>query len=601
MFDPAEHLDPVALRGAPVRELIARAARLQAARDARTGPLRPLRIALLGGFTTSFVAKVLDLFLLSERIDARIYEAPYGSLAENVLNPGSELYRFDPELVLLLVHHDNLIAVPPLFATLDDVAGLVQAETRRWEGLWSTLLQRSAAQVVQSTFDAPLVRPLGNLDASVPYGRSAFVARVNLALAERLPAGVSLFDFATVKSEAGLRVSEDLQSGLLHGQPFRFDLLGRYCFALGRHVAALLGLSRKCLVLDLDDTLWGGVVGDDGVEALVLGSTSPVGAAFVAFQRYVRALRERGVVLAVCSKNEEATARAAFETHPEMVLGLDDIACFVANWEDKAANLRHIAQSLNLGLDALVFADDNPRERHRIRLALPEVAVVELPDDPAGYVLAVEDGAYFEVGELTAESALRGASYVHERQRREVQAAAVDYASYLDSLGLQAEIEAVGEGNLPRAAELEKRTNQWNLRTRRFGSGDLKTRLARPGAQGFCVRLQDGFGDYGIVSFVLLERRGDAAFIATWLMSCRVFNKTVELLVFEELVERARASGATTLLGEYRPTAKNAPVRGLFGDLGFTPTAEVDGVEEWSLALEPRPSVPPHHIERMSS
>jgi FkbH-like protein len=602
---PSRPDDPLTLRELSLTDLLAAASRAE--RDAAAAPhASPLRVAIIGGYTTRFVAKILGLFLRGEGISAEVWEAPYGPFEQSVLTPDSGLYEFDPQVVLLLTHSGNLKAWPELFAERGEVDALATAEAGRWAGYWESIRSRCGAHIVQTNFDAPRVRPLGNLDAGVPYGRSGFIETVNRGLVDRLVEGVTLLDFAHIKAGLGLRQAEDLQSQLLHGQPYRFELLGPLCFALGRHISAVRGGSRKCLVLDLDDTIWGGVVGDDGVEGLVLGATSPVGEAFVRFQRYVRALKSRGVVLAVCSKNDEVIARQAFDEHPEMVLSMDDIACFVANWDDKAVNLCRIAETLNLGLDALVLVDDNPRERHRVREALPEVGVVELPDDPADYVQAVAEGAWFELASLTADGARRADAYRDEGRRDVVRSAAVDYEAYLRDLGLKARVEALGPGNLQRVAELVGRTNQWNLRTIRHSVAELEAFAASQTAEGFCVRLADRFGDYGLISFVLLVREGDEQFIDTWLMSCRVFSRTVEHLVFEELVDRAIARGAKALVGEHRPTAKNGPVSGLFEGLGFTAVA-VDGDDEasvarrWSLSLEPRPPTPPHHIQRENS
>jgi FkbH-like protein len=383
--------------------------------------------------------------------------------------------------------------------------------------------------------------------------------------------GVTLFDLDYLSARYGLERALDTKSYCLTKQPFAFDFLPPYCHALARSVAQSCGLTQKCAVLDLDGTLWGGTLAEDGIERLVLGPDSAEGEAFLAFQRYLKQLKERGVLLAVCSKNDEQTARRAFGELPHMALTLADIACFVANWQNKAENVAQIAQHLNLGLDALVFVDNSPEERHLIRLQLPQVSVVELPEDPAEFVRALDDGAYFEISELTEEALLRTASLVQNEARGQAQALFVDYDAYLQSLRLSAEIKPISGAAFERCAELVLRSNQFNLRSARHSEHELRAFLARAGNCGFCVSLGDRFGHYGIISVALLETRADALFIDTWLMSCRVLKKGVEALVFEEIVAAARRHGLVKLAAEYLPTAKNGMVASLLSSFGFTP------------------------------
>ncbi|HSR96245.1 MAG TPA: HAD-IIIC family phosphatase, partial [Kofleriaceae bacterium] len=324
------------------------------------------------------------------------------------------------------------------------------------------------------------------------------------------------------------------------------------------------------LVLDLDNTLWGGVVGETGPLGVALGGTAD-GEAFRAFQRHCRGLAQRGVLLAVASKNNPADARAPFGTHPDMVLALDDFAAFDASWDPKATALRRIADTLALGLDAFVFFDDNAAEREHIRQALPEVEVVDVPDDPAGYVRALEDGLWFEATGLTDEDRARTAHYTVERHRVELRAAAVNLDDYLTSLEMTAQLRALDETDLQRVVQLIGKTNQFNLTTRRHAEAQVRAIAGAAGSIALTVRLRDRFGDYGLVAVVLGLRDGEALAIDTWLMSCRVIGRTLEQLVLRELVARAERLGYRRLIGEYVPTAKNALVAGLYGELGFVP------------------------------
>jgi FkbH-like protein len=578
--------------------LAARAQRLRderaALREAR--PLLRRRIALLGGFTTQFVTRLLDLFLFELGVDAEFFESSYASFTENILNPSSELYAFRPEITLLLLHSGNLENTPQLLAAAPEAQQLARQEAARLIAYAQLVAERIPSRVVLSNLEEPALRTLGNYEGAAGCGALAFVREVNAQLFEQRPASVSLFDLAYLAARFGLDRALDAKSYCLTKQPFSFDFLVPYCHALASTVALGCGLAKKCAVLDLDGTLWGGTLAEDGAERLTLGPDSAEGEAFQHFQRYLKRLAERGVLLAVCSKNDDANARQVFESHPHMLLRLSDVASFVANWENKAENLVRVANSLNIGLDSLVFIDNSPEERHLVRQALPEVSVVELPEDPADYARALDEGCYFEIAELTHEATIRTRSLRQNEQREQSLGHFVDYAAYLRSLELQAEIRPIAGASFERCAELIQRSNQFNLRSVRHSQADLRAFVAVERNAAFCVSLADRFGSYGIISVVLLEGRADVLFIDTWLMSCRVLKKGVEQLVFEEILSRARQLGALQLLAEYRPTPKNALVAGLLAGFGFEPGPSTPLASTWSLDLRRPPAVPGHSI-----
>jgi FkbH-like protein len=362
---------------------------------------------------------------------------------------------------------------------------------------------------------------------------------------------------------------------------------------VGRLIAAAQGRSYKCLVLDLDNTLWGGVIGDDGLEGLKLGQGSAAGEAFAAFQRHVRDLGRRGVILAVCSKNDEANALEPFERHPEMVLRRDDIACFVANWSDKAANLRHIAERLNIGLDSLVFADDNPAERAIVRRELPMVAVPELPDDPTLYAACLADAGYFEARHITQEDLARTGQYRDNQRREALAASTTDLPSYLRSLQMRLVWNRFDKLNQPRIVQLVNKTNQFNLTTIRVSDEDVAGLIADDAALTLQLRLLDAFGDNGIIAIIAGRPVREAIRLDLWLMSCRVLGRGVEEETLNLVVDEALRLGAKRLTGQYRPTAKNGMVREHYARLGFSLTGEHDGTTEWTLPLDcwtPRPT-----------
>jgi FkbH-like protein len=336
--------------------------------------------------------------------------------------------------------------------------------------------------------------------------------------------------------------------------------------------------------MDLDNTLWGGIVGEDGVAGIKLGGDA-TGEAFLAFQSYILQLKEKGVILAVCSKNNEEDARAAFQAHPEMRLKLDDFAVFVANWEPKAENLIRIARTLNLGLDALVFVDDNPVECATVRRALPEVDVIALPADPAYYVRTLSRYLNFETATLTEEDKRRGNQYQARAHAEEMKQAAGSLEEMWEALDMNATIEPFDEMSLPRVLQLIGKTNQFNLTTRRHGLSEIDAFMRNPGCVHFSVRLSDRYGDHGLVAILIAVQSGGVFEIDTWLMSCRVIGRTLEKTMIARLCCEAIARGVTRLRGFYSATARNELVRDLYSQLGFEPAGDVGGTSMWEYDL----------------
>jgi FkbH-like protein len=342
-------------------------------------------------------------------------------------------------------------------------------------------------------------------------------------------------------------------------------------------------------VLDLDNTLWGGVIGDDGVEGIVLGQGSAAGEAFIAFQDYAQRLSERGIILAVCSKNDEKIALTPFASHPEMVLKRSSFASFVANWSDKAANLRAIAAEINIGLDALVFADDNPFERNLVRRELPMVAVPELPEDAAFYAQCIADAGYFESVRMTLEDFSRAGQYQANAEREVARQTTSDLPTYLKSLEMEMQAAPFDSMGQARITQLINKTNQFNLTTRRYAERDVEAVMADKNMVTFQIRLADKYGDNGMIAVVIakLAPRSGELMIDTWLMSCRVLGRQVEHATLNLLVSEARKRGYRAMIGEFRPTEKNGLVRDHYAKLGFQEDEiDADGGSFWRLPLE---------------
>lgn len=542
---------------------------------------------MLGGFTTHQLVTLLELYLRAGRVEPEIYEADYGTFRQELLDPTSALHEFRPEFIILATSWRDLGHRPELGDDRDEVRRKVEAELADWGRLWHVAHDRLGCQIIQNNFDLPAWRTLGNHESRHPAGFGRFATLVNVGLQDAAPPYVTIHDLDHLAATWG-RWSWGDERFYHHAKlACSPEHLVDYAHSLSSLVLAQLGGAKKCLALDLDNTLWGGVIGDDGLGGIRLGQGDPEGESFLAFQRYAKALRQRGVILAVCSKNTESIAREVFEKHPEMVLRLDDISCFMANWDDKATNLVRIAERLNIGLNSLVFVDDNPAERAIVRRLRTEVAVPELPEDPSGYVPAIERHRYFQALALSTEDLRRTDYYKADAQRQAAESSAEDIEGFLKSLEMTARVGPIDAATLERSVQLIHRSNQFNLTTRRRSVAEVQALMQDGDWLTRTVSLRDRFGDNGLISVVLAKAVGDVLEIDTWLMSCRVLKRGVEHFLLNHLAEQARARGLSALRGEYIPTAKNGLVRDHYANLGFARSGGDDsGRTTWILRLD---------------
>ncbi len=570
---------------------------LRRIRETRGSRTKRTRIAVLGGTTTAQLTSFLDLFLFACGVDTQVYEADYGVFRQEILDPESELYRFQPQIVFLATSRRDLGRLPAASDGPEAVEAAVAAEVKDWVTLWQLAHDQLRCQIIQNNFETPPWRAFGNFELSHAASPGSFIERVNRALRAQAPRFVSIHDVDGLAASVGRWNWGDERFFHLAKLPCAPEHLVAYAHGVATLIAAHLGQSKKCLVVDLDNTLWGGVIGDDGLAGIALGQGDAVGEAYLAFQRYAKSLCDRGVILAVCSKNEEANAREPFEKHPEMVLRLDDISCFVANWDDKVANLKKIAQELNIGLNSLVFIDDNPAERALVRRFLPEVAVPEMPADPADYIRVLERHSYFEVASLSTEDFKRRDYYRTNVQRQTAEGGHANLDEFLRSLDMRAWIGPIRETDFERSVQLIGKSNQFNLTTRRHSTADVLRMLQSPEWVTRVVKLADRFGDNGLISVLLARQRDDGLEIDTWLMSCRVLKRGVEHLLLNHVVEAARQRGLRRVIGEFIPTAKNKLVQNHYQDLGFAlmRTGE-DGHTWWQLEIADSWTPLVHHI-----
>lgn len=537
------------------------------------GHIASLRMALRASCTVEHLLPSLRIAALRRGLRLEIFVNAYGQYFQDLLDTSSALHRFRPEVCCFVLDAHHLVELG------------VDAALDRMSACWRLSREHFSASVVQQTALPVFETVFGSNEHRLPGSPLHQMGQINARLPAMADAeSVALLDANALAVTYGIDAIHDPALWHLAKQEVHPSAGPVWGDHLARIVAALRGRSAKCLVLDLDNTLWGGVVGDDGVHGLQLGKGHAAGEAYLEFQRYCLALKERGIALAVCSKNDEANALAPFREHAAMLLREQDIACFVANWQDKASNLRHIARTLNVGLDALVFVDDNPAERALVRQELPEVAVPEMPEDPAGFVRCLARAGYFEAVCCTAEDLKRAEQYRANAARAAVRESATDMHSYLAGLEMRAHWSAFDENGLARIVQLINKTNQFNLTTPRVSEEEVRGWMADPCMKTWQVRLTDRFGDNGVVALMAARICGGECALAMLLMSCRVLGRRLEEELLNLLGAAARDAGAERITLVYRPTAKNGMVRDLLARFGFTETAvQADGSIVWTM------------------
>jgi len=540
-----------------------------------------LRLALLSDAATQRFVPLLRTLFHRRGVDAEIYEAPFDAVEMEAYDANSGLYRFDPDAIAILN------AVQAFRAARDDSpeAAFAATAAARIAKIWDALQAHSRATIVQSNFVLPYERFFGNFDHHVPESFYATVAALNAHIVEsaRSRRGILINDLDAVASWAGRRQWFDDRLWDMAKYLCALDLMPLVARNLVDIVMSTRGRVIKCVIVDLDNTLWGGVIGDDGLEGIRLNSHGE-DAAFYRLQKFLKGLVRRGIVLAVCSKNDMANALLPFEKHPSMALRRDDIAVFVANWKDKAENIRSIRDTLNIGFDSMVFLDDNPFERNLVRQLLPEVAVPELPEDPADYVREISCLNLFETSSYSIEDSQRAELYRLEDARRQSQAQFAHLDEFLASLDIRITVARFDPFHLPRIAQLMQRSNQFNLTTRRLAEAECAALMTDPCAIPLYAKLSDRLGDHGLISIVVLDRRAGDLAISDWLMSCRVLGRGVEQFLMNRVFEEAARLGAEQVTGEFLPTSKNAMVKDFFARFGFAKVAEDSrGATRWSL------------------
>lgn len=558
---------------------------------------RKIRFAVLGNCATQLLSQALRGYAYELKIALDVFDADYDQLEPQTLDPESELFRFAPDYILIQLCTEKLYLefceLPP--KEQETFADRVIARIREY---WRRIEAKTKAPILQFDFVETDDAVFGNFGLKTNRSFAWQIRKLNMLFSEAAAQDKQAFPIAlnALSARVGYENFHDPQLFYIAKMPIQVDRLPQVVRRVFDTVEALSGHFRKCVILDLDNTLWGGVVGDDGMEGIRIGELKD-GKIYSDLQRYFKELRNRGILLAVCSKNEYAAAIQPFREHPEMILREDDFVMFVANWEDKAANIRHIRETLNIGMDSIVFIDDNPFERNAVRSQIAELTVPELPEEPEKYLDFLRRENLFETVSVSGEDIKRTQQYREEAQRVESAATFASYDEYLQSLEMKAEAKPFDSFHFARIAQLTQRSNQFNLRTVRYTESDIKRISEDDRFITLYFTLKDKFGDHGLISVVILEKRDNKTlFVDTFLMSCRVLKRGMEEFIINKIVSTAKENGFTLVEGEYIRSPKNAMVANLYAQHGFTDCG--NGIFHADPAVY---SVIPNYIEESKS
>lgn len=549
--------------------------------------LQAVRMALVGDTATQFLAIALRGMGVGRNIHLDLFEAEYNQVERQFLDPSSELYAFHAEVIVLFQSTHKLCELhsqltPERQASLADERLAFVASICENEALAGTkIICLNYPEIEDTVF--------GSYATKVPSSLTYQLRKLNMELMNLSQRYANLFicDIAALQNKFGRDWMFAPNVYVSTEMVLSVDALPYVASRVMDIVCAIRGRFKKCLILDLDNTLWGGVIGDDGLEGIQLGHGLGIGKAFTEFQLWVKKLRQRGIIICVASKNDEAIAREPFEHHPDMVLRLDDIAVFQANWETKVDNIRTIQRVLNIGFDAMVFLDDNPFERNIVRENIPDITVPELPEDPGLYLEYLYSLNLFETASYSSADKDRTRQYQVEAQRVQLARTFTSEAAFLQSLGMVSVVSGFTKFNTPRVAQLTQRSNQFNLRTVRYTEAEVTALATDPEVVDLSFTLEDRFGDNGLIAVIVMKRMdAETLFVDTWLMSCRVLRRGVENFVLNTMVERARQAGCRQIVGEYLPTPKNKMVENHYTDMGFQPTEDKSGRARYVLDVD---------------
>lgn len=542
-------------------------------------------IAILGGSTTAEIKNILELFLLKSGIKPNFYESEYNKYYEDALFGNDELDKFNPDIIYIHTANKNIIKYPEPKDSSEDIDKLLSSEIQKYKSIWSSLSKFDCA-IIQNNFEYTENRNLGNLDCYDVHGKTYFINQLNDKFSQEARAIKHLYinDINYLSSYIGLKNWFD--KSLWHQAKYvvSMESIPELAFNISKIITSIIGKSKKCLVLDLDNTCWGGVIGDDGLDGINIGTETAINESYTVFQEYVKELKGRGITLAVCSKNDFKNAKEGFN-HPDSILKFGDFASFKANWNPKDHNILDIAKEINIGIDSLVFIDDNPAERDLVLSQIPSVSVPNVGGDVIDFIRHIDRNGYFEPVSLSDDDKNRSQYYEDNKKRVNEQATFQSYDEFLVSLEMTAEIKSFSPIYLDRITQLTNKTNQFNLTTKRYTAGEIENISTNDEYIKIYGKLADKYGDNGLIAVSIGSIKNRQCHIDLWLMSCRVLKRDMEFLMFDEFVKQSTEKGVSEIVGYYYKSTKNNMVSNLYEELGFT-LSEVDNEDTiWILDI----------------
>ncbi len=547
------------------------------------------KIAFLCGSTADDIIKMTEIFLLDMGIECEFYKSEYNKFWEDGVFDNPHLNKFAPDIILIHTTNRNIRSyVFDMTVDCKQAEDMLSEEYRRFETLWESLREKYNCPIIQNNFDMPLYRVLGNRDIWDHHGFGNFITKLNMRFYEYASSHESFYinDINYISAQYGLEKWADPSYWYMYKYALSPECIPELSLNIANIIKSIFGRNKKVLMTDLDNTLWGGVVGDDGVEGIETGQETAAGECFSEFQEYIRQHKQIGIVLGVNSKNDHENALAGLES-PDVAVKPDDFAVIKANWEPKSINLEEAAGELNLLPESFVFLDDNPAEREIVTAQTG--ASAPCLDNIHEYIRTVDRNGYFEVTALSHDDLERNDMYMADKQRRETSKRFDSYEDYLESLEMRAVIHGFEPADIPRVTQLTNKSNQFNLTTRRYTQGEIEAASADENCITLCGRLEDKFGSYGIVSVMIGRVDGDAMDIELWLMSCRVLRRGMEYAMMDRLLEQASVRGVKEVKGHYYKTPKNSMVKELYRDMVFEKVLEEpNGDSHWRLCLQGR-------------
>lgn len=531
--------------------------------------LKPIKVAILGGSTTHEIKKTLDLYLLNNGFETTFYESEYNKYYEDALFNEELLKNFNPDIIYIHTTNLNISSLPKLSDTEEEIDLLLKNELEKYKSIWKSLLQCNCA-IIQNNFDLPINRSLGNLDCYDIHGKTNFINLLNLEFSKNAREIKNLYinDINYLSSYIGLEKWFDKSLWYQAKYAMSLDAIPELAFNISKIINSIFGKTKKCLVLDLDNTCWGGVIGDDGLDGISIGTETALSEAYTAFQKYVKRLKDRGITLAVCSKNDFQNAKEGF-SHPDTILTYEDFTSFKANWDPKSHNIVQIAKEINIGIDSLVFIDDNPVEREIVSSHIAETAVPNVGSDIVDFINHIDRNGFFEPISLSQDDLNRNKYYEDNKKREEIESSFASYDEFLKSLKMEAEIEPFSLIYLDRITQLINKTNQFNLTTKRYTYGEIETIMNSESYIKLYGKLSDKFGDNGLISIAIGRIEQEICHIDLWLMSCRVLKRDMEFTMFDKFIEECSKNGIKEIIGYYYKTKKNDMVSELYKSFGF--------------------------------